>query len=97
MKGFLAAVLAYAAIIVPMPMPEAKAMTCTSAEDVSMCMDWRYTDSNGHDVWNVVITNQYTTERINVTCDGSYMVRWNSQGGGTQEQVHDLAVAFCAL
>ena len=96
MKGFIVGILLYAATL-PLGMPEAKAMTCTADKDVSICMDYQYLDGDGNQVWKVVVTNQYTTERMDVTCDDARMVAWESVGGATQSEADAFARAFCAL
>ena len=88
------AVIALSGVIAPQA---AQAMTCGATGSLSICSDFRYIDEDGDQVWNVVVTNQYTTERMTVWCDGERMVYWESQGGGTADEVDLFARTFCAL
>ena len=88
------AFIALSGVIAPQA---AQAMECFAADGLSICHDFRYIDEDGDQVWDVTVTNQYTTERMTVWCDGARMVYWESVGGATSSQVAAFARAFCAI
>ena len=75
----------------------AEARECFTHGHATTCFELDRYDSNGYQIWNVVVDNAYTTERFIITCDGKRMADWVSRGGATYEEARNFAIAFCAL
>ena len=75
----------------------AQARQCFTEGHATTCFELDHYDSNGYQVWNVVVDNAYTTERFIITCDGQRLHYWQSRGGATQAEARAFAYAFCAL
>ena len=70
----------------------AKAADCVYGRGYQLCFQ-----SNGYNNWNVAVSNNYTTEIMNVQCDGKYVSDWRSRGGLNQSEASYLASYFCSL
>ena len=78
------------------PSPEAQARECTFGDGYRMCFDLR--DKYGsYTRWDVEVSNNYTTEIMDVTCDGRFVEDWRSRGGFSQSEAEELAGWFCSL
>ena len=75
----------------------AEAARCTTSGHATTCFELDYYDSQGRQVWNVIVDNAYTTERFIITCDGERLHYWESRGGATHAEAEAFAYAFCAL
>lgn len=74
----------------------AEARECTYGDSYKVC--YEMTNRVGSmNRWDVTVTNQYTTEFMDITCDGKSLHTWESYGGATQSEVQTVAEAFCAL
>ena len=74
-----------------------EARTCNTSGHATVCYEFDRYDSNGYQVWNVVVDNAYTTERFIITCNGKTMHYWQSRGGATAAEADAFARAFCAI
>ena len=92
LKKIIAALSIAALSFIP---TDSQAMTCHADGGVSTCFEYQYTDQDGDQVWDVVVTNRYTTEEMTIWCDGPSLVYWESEGGATADEVHTFASAFC--
>ena len=70
----------------------AQAAECVYGRGYQMCFE-----SNGNNNWNVAVRNNYTSELMNVQCDGNRVYDWRSRGGLNQSEAQWLASYFCSL
>ena len=76
---------------------KSEAAECFYPGKAQVCFETRGRNTAGNELWDVVIRNNYTTEYVQIICDGSRLVDWRSRGGGTATQVDSFARGFCAL
>lgn len=79
-----------------LPSPEAQARECSYGDGYRICFD--LTDKIGSFTrWDVEVTNNNTTEIMDVTCDGRFVEDWSSRGGFSQSEANELAEWFCSI
>lgn len=76
--------------------PEAKAADCVNGSNYTMCFEM--TGRSGSlNRWTVQVNNKYTTETMDVTCNGKFVNTWRSYGGFSEGEARQLAGIFCSL
>ena len=86
-------VIGIGALVVPQA---AKATECFNGDGYTMCFE-QTGRSGSLNRWTLQVNNQYTTETMDVTCDGKFLDTWSSYGGASEAEARQLAAAFCAL
>ena len=92
-KMIAAAAVAATTLVAGAP---AEARDCVMNQGYEICFQIK--SVNGHfNRWEVVFTNAYTTEYMDVTCHGKSVNDWNSRGGLSQYEANRLATFFCSI
>ena len=75
---------------------EAKAAECVYGDTYTMCFEMTGRSGNLNR-WTVQVNNKYTTETMDVTCNGKFVDTWRSFGGASEGEARQLAGHFCSL
>ena len=76
--------------------PEGKAAECVYGDTYTMCFEMTGRSGNLNR-WTVQVNNKYTTETMDVTCDGKFVDSWRSYGGASKSEARQLAGVFCSF